>query len=353
MRIDKLSLHDFRNYQKHEIGFSDGINVICGQNGKGKTNLLEAVYLLSCGFSFKSAKKPELVLWDSEIAAIEGQVFSSDRQHKLRLELPKSGKSKAWANEVRLHSLSDLSDRFCCIVFSPDDLSLVKGGAAARRALIDSALCRMRPKYQMLLARYKKIIENKTKLLKDQSFELIPEYNTPLAQTAAQIISLRARFCRSLDVQAQKYADDMSSGKEQLKLSYKTSSAISDTTQTVEQIADLLLGHLSDMQAAERSAMQCLVGPHRDDMEIFLGDRSARSFASQGQARSAAIAIKLAERKLMEHFNGEPPVLLLDDVLSELDSARQDFVLSHTEGGQTIITCCDRRDFKKANEIYL
>lgn len=359
MKVQSVSLREFRNYEKAEFSFSDGVNIIRGDNGKGKTNLLEGIWLLTGTRSWRAAKKSVLVRWDRDRALLRASVRVRDRECELKLDLPVSGRVVASVNGVKLRRQGDLSDSLRCVLFSPEDLFLVKGPAAGRRGFIDDALCQMRPRYAETLSRYVYLLESKGKLLRDETQRayaerLLPDFDTQLAQLGAVLISYRARFCAELEKEAAHLHSEISGGKEKLSVCYQTVSTVKDALADGQTVVQALEEHLLSHRRAELESGACLSGVHRDDLLLCIQDREARSFASQGQARSAALALKFAQRALFCRDAGEPPVLLLDDVLSELDGERRAFVSQHALGGQTIITCCDEEHaFSGANVIAL
>ena len=229
---------------------------------------------------------------------------------------------------------------------------VLKGGASPRRRLADHALCQLRPNYEPVFNEYNRILEQKSKILKDWRenpalLEILPEYNLRLCQVGAALIAYRARFFEGLAREAKVYHDLFSGGKEDFSLSYKTVSNIEDPMMPVAEIQNRLQAHLESHYRAELDSGQCLTGPHKDDFDVNLNDLSAKTYGSQGQVRTATVSLKLAQRKLMEKETGETPVLLLDDVLSELDPGRQDFVLNQISEGQVFITCCEPGRFTK------
>ena len=229
---------------------------------------------------------------------------------------------------------------------------VLKSGAAARRRLGDHALCQLRPNYEAALTEYQKILEQKNRILKDRYenpalLEVLPEYNTRLCQVGALLISYRARFFEGLGREAQVYHEAFSGGKEEFQLEYKTVSTVTDPFAPVSTLTEQLQEHLQSHYRAELESAQCLTGPHKDDFEVSLSGMGVKAFGSQGQVRTSAISLKLAQRSLMEKESGEMPVLLLDDVLSELDPMRQDFVLNQISKGQVFITCCEKERFTK------
>ena len=229
---------------------------------------------------------------------------------------------------------------------------VLKAGSSARRRLGDQALCQLRPNYDAALAEYNRILEQKSRILKDRHenpalLEILPEYNARLCQVGALLISYRARFYDSLGKAAAEFHKEFSGGVEEFSLQYRTVSTVKDAFAPVETLRDALSEHLQSHYRAELETAQCLTGPHKDDFDVFLSGISLKSFGSQGQTRTAAISLKLAQRQLQKRESGEEPVLLLDDVLSELDPKRQDFVLNKIDSGQVFITCCEPDRFTK------
>lgn len=229
---------------------------------------------------------------------------------------------------------------------------VLKSSASARRKLGDSALCQLRPNYEAALGEYNRILEQKNRILKDRYenpalLDILPEYNKRLCQVGALLISYRARFYEGLGKAAQTHHALFSGGKEDFSLQYQTVSTVKDPFAPVSQLEQWLQEHLQKHYRAELESCQCLTGPHKDDFEVCLSDMNLKVFGSQGQVRTAAISLKLAQRDLMAKDASEVPVLLLDDVLSELDQNRQDFVLNQITGGQVFITCCEPGRFTK------
>ena len=229
---------------------------------------------------------------------------------------------------------------------------VLKTGAASRRRLGDHALCQLRPNYDAALAEYNRILEQKNRILKDHFenpavLEILPEYNARLCQIGALLISYRARFYESLGKEAAVFHDRFSGGAEEFHLQYKTVSTVKDPFAPVSELVQDLQEHLQSHYRAELETAQCLTGPHKDDFEVSLSGIDLKAYGSQGQTRTAAISLKLAQRELMKRESGEEPVLLLDDVLSELDPGRQDFVLNQIVSGQVFITCCEPGRFTK------
>ncbi len=353
MNIKELKLYEFRNYRQEFLAFDPGVNLIVGDNAQGKTNLLEAISYLGSGKSFRTQKNGELVELNREFADIEGTVFSQDRQQTLRWVLFSGGRPRqVFLNGVKKKTAADISGVLQTVLFCPEDLMVLKTGASARRRLGDSALCQLRPNYEAALTEYNRILEQKNRILKDRHenpalLEVLPEYNARLCQVGALLISYRARFFEGLGRAAKEHHGEFSGGKEEFSLEYKTVSTVQDPFAPVAQLTGWLQEHLESHYRAELDSCQCLTGPHKDDFDVSLSGMNLKAFGSQGQTRTAAISLKLAQRDLMAKESGEIPVLLLDDVLSELDPGRQDFVLNRITDGQVFITCCEPGRFTK------
>jgi len=351
MRVDSLYLRGFRNYEEVSVSFDEGINIICGPNAQGKTNMLEAVYMLTCGRSFRTRFDREMIGFDSLSAEIKAGIFASERHQKLDITLRRGLKKDIRLNGVKKSS-GELGESLKAVLFCPDDLNLIKDGAAERRRLMDMAICQLRPGYAKLLSDFNKLYENKSRILRDyredpSMLSTLDDFSDGLARVSARIIRYRASFARRLAECAAPIHREFSGRGEELSMEYKTVSTVTDPTAGAEEIYLQILEHQRAHRAAELSSGSCLTGAHKDELEISINGQSARAFASQGQTRTAALSIKLAEREIMLSETGEYPVLLLDDVLSELDSRRQEFVLNRISSGQTLITCCEDEDISR------
>ena len=347
MRLNQLRLYDFRNYQTLDLTLDPGVNLILGENAQGKTNLLEAACYLSTGRSFRTAKPQELIRFGAEFCDLQADVTGSQREQTLRAVLFAARRPRQlYIGGVKQKSAAGLSGVLTTVLFCPEELQVLKNGAAGRRKLIDTALCQLRPAYAAALAEYGRLQEQKSRILKDhavlpQLLEPLPEYNYRMAQVGAVLIEYRARYLCALEKAAADYHREFSGGKEQLRLRYQTVSTIEDPFAPRKALFEAILLHQERHYRAELESGQCLTGPHKDDFEASIDDKPVKSFGSQGQTRTASISLKLAERELLRRDTGEEPVLLLDDVLSELDARRQDFVLNQIRTGQVFITCCE------------
>ena len=333
MKIKKLALNGFRNYGWETAEFSGETNVICGENAQGKTNLLEAVCLLSTGKSFRTRFDRELLGFDYSSANILADIESHGRQQNISIDII-SGKPKRLCETLNV------------VLFCPEDLNIIKEGAAGRRKLLDNAISQIKPQYAAYLSQFNKLYENKTRILKDwrekpSLLETLDEFSEGLCRTSAYLVRYRAAYTKRLNEAAAPVHRDFSSGTEELNIEYKTMSTVSDPLAGVKDIYYEILEHQERHRQNEIDSGQVLTGAHKDDLEFTVNGKNARSYASQGQTRTAALSVKLAEREILKAETGEYPVLLLDDVLSELDAKRQEFVLNRLGGGQTLITCCE------------
>ena len=351
MRVEKIALNGFRNYEWETVEFDPGTNVICGQNAQGKTNLLEAVYMLSMGRSFRTRFDRELVGFDFSEGEILAEVFSHERDQTVNIKFRPGQAKKILVNGVR-KTASELSAVVNPVLFCPDDLNLIKEGASVRRRLLDNAISQIRPRYAEILSEFNKYYENKTRILKDWHekpalLDTLDEFSDGMARASAQIIRYRASFAARLNEVAPAIHREFSGENEEIRIDYRTVSTVRDPFASAKEIYYDICEHQEAHRQAELESAQCLTGAHKDDLEIAINGRSARSFASQGQTRTAALSLKLAEREIFLSETGEAPILLLDDVLSELDRKRQEFVLNRLSGGQTLITCCEDADISR------
>ena len=351
MRVVDIALRGFRNYAEASVGFDPGINVISGRNAQGKTNLLEAVFLLSGGRGFRTRLDRELIGFDREEARVEARVFAGGREQRISVTLRRGQKKQALVNGAR-RTGEELSETVRAVLFCPDDLNLIREGAAARRRLMDMAIGQLRPGYAAMVSDYRRVYENKTRLLRDyrddpRMLGTLEVFSDSLARLSAKIIRYRAAFARRLAEEAAPVHADFSGAHEALRVEYRTVSTVTDTSASEQAIYAEIMEHQRAHAGAELAAGACLTGAHKDDLEITIDGHNARAFASQGQTRTAALSLKLAEREIFLRETGEYPILLLDDVLSELDGSRQDFVLNRIGSGQTLITCCEDEEIVK------
>jgi DNA replication and repair protein RecF len=307
--------------------------------------------MLGLGRGFRTRFDKELIGFEFSGAEILADIFSQEREHTIRILLDRNRKKTITRNSVKT-APGELSRTLTTVLFCPDDLYIIKSGAHERRKLLDTCICQLRPGYTRLLSEYNRLLEHKQSILKNQAenpalLQTLDDFSGAMCRTAAKIIRYRASFTERLSGIAEKIAADFSGSNERLNIKYKTVSTVTDPLADAHIIIDRLYEHQEAHRQAELASASCLCGPHRDELLITIGGESARDFASQGQTRTAALSIKLAEREIFLAETGEYPVLLLDDVLSELDRERQEFVLNRIGGGQTLITCCEDENIAK------
>ena len=332
MKILRLRWKDFRNLTAGEVEPAEGINVVFGKNAQGKTNLLEAVWLFTGDRSFRGAKDADLVRRDRSGAVLALAFESGGREQNAKIRI-EGGRRSAELNGIPKESCSALTGRFCAVVFSPEHLALVRGGPSQRRSFVDSALCQIRPGYASLRSGYARVLFQRNALLKDiprhaELLDTMEIWDARLCEYGGRIVRQRTAYLNALEGPAAGFYSGISGNRETLSLSYRKS-------------AEHLERALRDGRAEDIRNGYTGAGPHRDDVEIGIDGLSARSFASQGQKRSAVLALKLAEAELLTRANGETPVVLLDDVLSELDSARREYLLNRLTKFQVFLTCCE------------
>lgn len=345
MLVYSVETENFRLLTPQRVEFAPGVNVITGENAQGKTTLLEAVYLLTGVKSFRTRFDKELIAFDKDFARIVGDVHAAGRDQKTEL-LFTAGKSRSMKQNGVKCSSSQLRDCLKAVLFSPDDLSLVRGSASGRRKLMDTAISQLRPGYASLLSDYTKLFDNKTRILRDwhekpSLLDTLDDFSESMARCSARLIRYRYSFSLRLAEAAAPIHRDFSGEREELGIGYTTVSTVDDPGASEQEIFEKIMQRQEELRRAEIDAGLCLVGAHKDDLTVTVNGTDARSFASQGQTRTAALSLKLAEREIFLAETGETPVLLLDDVLSELDAARQEFVLNRIGEGQTLISCCE------------
>ncbi|MBO2527662.1 MAG: DNA replication/repair protein RecF [Clostridiales bacterium] len=357
MYLDRLYLRSFRNYAEAEAQFVPGVNLLVGGNANGKTNLLEAIFYLSTAKAFRAKREQELILFGQEFAELSATLHSQEREQELRAMIFSGRRPRQlWLNGVKQKTAAGISGVLTSVLFCPEDLLILKKGAQPRRRLLDQMISQLRPNYEAALSEYQRLLDQKSAVLKDQKdnpslLDVLPEYNLRMAQVGALVISYRARYLKALSECAAEYHREFSGGAETLTLSYQTVSNIDDAFAEPAVLRQKLIEHQQAHERAELESGQCLSGPHKDDFEASLNGLPISLYGSQGQTRTATISVKLAERELIRRDTGEEPVLLLDDVLSELDAGRQDFVLNQLGSGQVFITCCETDRLTKLGQV--
>lgn len=341
MIIKSIELQNFRNYEDLNISFDEGTNIFYGDNAQGKTNILEAVYLSGTTKSHKCSKDKEMIRFGEQEAHIRTVVVKKDKEYQIDMHL-KNNRSKGIAiNKVPIKKASELFGILNMVFFSPEDLNIIKNGPAERRRFLDSELCQLDKIYLSDLTTYNKILNQRNKLLKDMVYrpdlkDTLSVWDMQLVETGRKIIRRRKQFVDELNEIVHDIHYRISGEKEDLLLQYEPS------------IEDIFFED-ELFRVKERDMRQCMtsVGPHRDDLFFSIGEVDIRKFGSQGQQRTSALSLKLSEIELVKRSIHDTPVLLLDDVLSELDSNRQNYLLNSIHDTQTLITCTGLDEFVK------
>ena len=350
MRISRLHLEQFRNIESLSVFPCETVNIIYGDNAQGKTNLLEAIWLLSGAKSFRGAKDADLIRFGESRALIESDFFCSGRQQTSKIQL--EGKKTAWLNDIRQDSITAFAGIFTTVVFSPSHLGLVKDGPAGRRKFLDTSICQITPRYIGMIGQYQRILLQRNTLLKDISYasallDTLDIWDEKLSALGGVIIRMRMEYTRRLQKEAEDIYKGISMERESFSLDYRPFELPVQEGQTQREICSLLLEKMMQNRSEDLRSGSTGIGPHRDDLEISINGRSVRSFGSQGQQRSSVLALKLAESRCIGDILGERPVILLDDVMSELDQNRREYLLNHLTGSQIFITCCDKGYFSR------
>ena len=349
MKINSIILKNYRNIENLSLNFGD-VNIIWGENAQGKTNLLEAIYLFSGGKSFRGAKDKELIKFNENKSDLKLNFTNNDREQTAQLII--DNRRHALLNDIKKKSASALSEEIKVVIFSPSHLSMIKDGPIQRRNFIDGALCQLKYNYRNLLKEYNKALLQRNILLKDitknSSLEsMLYVWNNQLAKIGSKIIYQRLKYIEALKPYLVDIFDGISSGREKIEIKYSSK---------IDYISDIKdIEHKLNMQYIDNQGVDIInkittIGPHRDDIEILINGKSARSYGSQGQQRSCVLAMKLAEASLLKEMTNNEPIALLDDVMSELDEKRQDYILNHIKNWQVFITCCDANTILRLKE---
>lgn len=360
MVCNYIKLKNYRNIKDAEVHFDDSVNVLIGDNAQGKTNLLEGIYSFALGKSFRGAKEADVISFGESEAIIEIGFKTASRSdmQTLKMRLLKGRRRQAELNGVKIERLSQMIGSFRAVLFCPEHLSLIKEGPSMRRNYLDIAISQFRPLYLRSLQRYHAILDQRNKLIKSAEDDrknvdaTISLWSEQLAHEAAIISGFRCKYVKKVGEAVANCFAEMTGMQEKIEMKYIGSSKQSeeeyDDEKAVEKrYIELLTSNID----REIGAGSTLWGIHKDDIEILINGKSARMFGSQGQQRSLALAMKLAEGDICYYETGDRPILLLDDVLSELDEKRRKFLLSSVNDRQVIITTCEKIDFGKAKRI--
>ena len=346
MRVLELKLQNYRNIEDITINPCEEMNVICGENAQGKTNLLEAIWLFTGAKSFRGAKDAEFIKFGEEKAKLELKFLSEGIEKEAKIEIEE--RRKAFLQGNALKSPSALAGSFNAIVFSPSDLSLLNDGPSVRRKFLDTAIGQLYPSYIEILRKYVRAVAQRNQIIKDLKYDsslsiMLDVFEEEIAEEGKKLIILRKKYIERINEFLPSVYGGLSCGKERL-----------DTEYFCKVSEEKLKQALFDSRKEDMFKGSTSVGPHRDDLEFKINGVSARSFGSQGQKRSIALALKLAEAEVIKKVVGECPTFILDDVMSELDPNRQEYILNHIKGMQVFLSCCDPSNVKqlKAGKIF-
>ena len=337
MEITKLQLYSYRNYLSCEVIFDNGLNVICGENAQGKTNLLEAVYFCVVGKSFRASREKEVINLNSDIAKIKVFIKKDIGESTVEIIFSKKQKNTIKINGIPIKKISELLGEFNGVFFSPDELKLIKESPEDRRRFMDIDISQTSRQYFYLLSRYNEILQNRNKQLKSKISltdlkNIMKIWNEQLADCALKIAKFRQNFVFTLSPYAKIAHNYLTDNKEDLSVEY-----VGIKEQTKQEIIEVLEKNLDK----DLSLGYTTYGPHRDDIKVSINNVDVRTFGSQGQQRTCALSLKLAELNILENITKTKPVLLLDDVLSELDDNRKKRLLEFCKNTQTLITCTE------------
>lgn len=346
MIITRAQLTNFRSYEACEIMPCEGVNVLLGDNGQGKTNVLEALYLCCTGRSHRTRQDRELIRWGADFAAVKAEAVRRDGSHEVELVLPALGRRKIRVAGQEVSRSGELMGHVTGVLFSPEDLRTVKDGPAERRRFVDMALSQIRPAYYYALQRYNRALKQRGEALKviaaQPSFmATLDSWDEQLAAAGAELMRHRRAYVERLSAVAGETHREIADDRERLELKYLPSVSAGDDVQA--NLEALFAARETDLRRLTTS-----VGAHRDDVQILVDGRDVRAFGSQGQQRTAALSMRLSELDVMKEEIGEWPMLMLDDVMSELDPGRRRQLVSHLAGIQTFITCTDAEDLAGA-----
>lgn len=331
MYIQEITLNNFRNYNEVQLKLDKGINIFKGDNAQGKTNILEAIYLCATARSHRTSQEKEVIMWNQESTHISLDVQKRNIQDKIDFHITQKGKAVA-INKMPIAKLGELFGTLTVVMFSPEDLQLIKKSPKERRRFIDIELCQFNRMYYYALKQYYKVLKQRNNFLKQLHHSVDPEmldiWDMQYTEYAKEVIERRSEFIEELNKVAQKIHSDISGGKEKLEVIY-------EPNVLSEQIEEKIKRYRQKDILTQSSS----VGPHRDDLKFLVNGMDVKVYGSQGQQRTVVLSMKLAELHLMQENLGESPILLLDDVLSELDDNRQRYLFSYTKDIQTLITC--------------
>lgn len=340
MFIKRLQMLSYRNYNALDISLCPNVNVFMGDNAQGKTNILEGIYYCAFARSHRTSKDRELINWNAEHALLSVTVGRERLDKRIDISILKDGKKAIKINKIKINKIGELFGNFNVVMFSPEDLKIIKDSPGVRRKFIDMELCQLNSKYYYNLVQYNKVLNERNSVLKNRKInkEILEIYDMQLVEFGYYIIMERINYIKKLNNYSSKIHSDITSGKEKIEFKYVS------TVKNLDNIKEDFYSLLEKNRGKDSERGITSVGPHRDDFMVFINDIDTKSYGSQGQQRTAVLTIKFASLKIIKELTGDYPVLLLDDVLSELDFSRKRYILSTIGNIQTIITCTGIED---------
>lgn len=343
MYIEKLKLNNYRNYEYLDIKFHKNVNIILGNNAQGKTNLIEAIYLSSMGKSFRTSKDKEIIKFNENYSKVNIEFSKFDESSNMDIILASDGRKSIKIDSVQIKKMSEIMDNIITVIFSPEDLEIIKSDPSVRRNFIDREISQLKPIYFNYLRDYKKVIQNKNKYLKNEKIDIkiIDVFNEQIAEYGSKILIYRSDFIKKLNEISKTIHSGITDGKESFFVSYDSGIIINDIEinfENLEKIRNEYLRILNICRSEDIYRKICTRGIHRDDLKVYINDIDVKKFGSQGQKRTASLSLKLAEIKLIQKEKKENPILLLDDVMSELDYDRQKYLINSIKDIQIFLT---------------
>ncbi len=360
MTVYFVSLKNFRNFSDQTVTFGPGVNVLLGDNAQGKTNIIEALWLFSTCRSFRTGDEKVFLKFGEHTGGVEVAFQKGERNQKAAIRFYEDKRKDLFLNNIVVRP-SELVGTFPSVLFFPDHLSLVKGSPEGRRKFLDLAICQVKPRFLSVLAEYNRVLKQRSALLRAQRLDIneqLDVWDEKAARLSALIAITRRSYIKRMEPAAADTAIQISGGAETLTLQYE--SVVTDTMTELNRVEDEFFYRLKENRQKDLQQGRTTVGAHRDDLGIFINNRDARYFASQGQQRSCVMALKLAEAQLLQEETGESPLMLFDDVFSELDPARREYIVSRMGNRQVILSSCEgvadfgnARQFRVKNGIVL
>lgn len=349
MKIESLSLNNFRNYKNLKTTFSKNLNIIYGENAQGKTNIIEAIFLCASGRSHRTSKESELVNVNSSGFYVRLHVIKQEEDKTIEISYENGKKKLIKINEIPVRKIGNLMGNLLAVVFSPEDLLIIKEGPSQRRRFIDITISQLKPSYFYDLQIYNKLLLQRNTLLKEihknnNLIDTLEIWDEKIAEVAAKIMIVRHDFINKLCDVSEKIHYKLTNDSEKLNILYNPSVRI-EKFSDINKLKDMIITEFTKSRALELRRSITLIGPHRDDYEMVLNDLSLKMYGSQGQQRTAILSLKFAEIEIVKDETDDYPVLLLDDVMSELDTKRREYLFENLSKIQTFITCTEKDFF--------